>query len=169
MIDATGNDRSRTWAAARAFTICAVIFLVAAAVIAVLRSITPVTRGWWLVAYLSLVGGVAQLLLGPGLIGIAGRSGARPPSDRARHGQLVLWNAGTIIVAVADLVPSAAGVLVGSVVLVVAHVLFARGLRGVSATARHPARGWVRAYALLLVFLALSVVIGTVLGSARGR
>ncbi|HET8656415.1 MAG TPA: hypothetical protein VFL93_12920 [Longimicrobiaceae bacterium] len=163
------RQRADTWAAARAFTICAVIFLVAAAAIAVLRSFTPITRAWWLVAYLSLVGGISQLLLGPGLIGLAGQRGARLPARGARRAQLVTWNGGTLLVAVADLVPSAAGVLVGSIVLVVALVLFARGLREVSTTANRLARGWTAAYVVLLIFLAGSVVIGTLLAFARGR
>jgi hypothetical protein len=112
---------------------------------------------------------LATALLGPGLIGLAGQWGARLPARGARRAPLVTWNGGTLLVAVADLVPSAAGVLVGSIVLVVALVLFARGLREVSTTANRPARGWTAAYVVLLIFLAGSVVIGTLLAFARGR
>lgn len=153
----------------RTFVGCGGVYLVAAVVVAIVHSTTPVTRGWWLVAFLSLVGGVSQLLLGPGLTALIRRSGARAPDRRAGRAELVLWNGGTATVAIADLAPSMVGVLVGSALLVAALTLFAADLRAARATARDPSPRWVRAYGFLLVFLAVSVVVGAYLAYARGR
>jgi hypothetical protein len=151
---------------AAAFAAFAAAFVVAAAVVAVVHAASPITRGWWLVAYLSLVGGVAQLLLGTGLAALAERLGTRGPGRVASYAQLVLWNVGTVVVAVADLADAATGVLAGSVLLVVALASFALGLRRASTTARRPARPWVAGYVLLVVFLAGSTVVGAVLAEA---
>jgi hypothetical protein len=150
----------------RPFAACAAAFLLAAAVIAGLQAGVEVTRGWWLVAYLALVGGVAQLLLGPGLGTLARHADARPPGPLARRAELALWNAGTVAVAVADLVGADAGVVAGSVVLLVALALFAADLRRVRATGRRRASRWERGYVVLLVFLAASVAVGTGLAGA---
>jgi hypothetical protein len=152
----------------QAFVVGGAAYLTAAALVAAVHATAPVTRGWWLVAFLSLVGGVSQLLLGPGLLALARRSGARAPDASAAAAALVLWNVGTLAVAVADLASSMAGVVAGSALLVAALALFAGALRRARATARHPAPGWVGAYAVLLVFLAASVVVGVLLARARG-
>jgi len=147
----------------RAFVLCAAVFIIAAAVVAVANARTPFARGWWLVAYLALVGGVAQILLGPGLLALARRSDAAMPGLHHKGAELLLWNAGTAIVAAADMVLSPPGVLAGSVLLIAALALFAVELRQTSAFARRPAPGWRRMYALFLVFLLGSVAVGTVL------
>ena len=154
---------SKIYISGRVFAVCGVLFLVAAAVIAVINARTPFAHGWWLVAYLGLVGGVSQLLLGPGLIAIAARGGATKAVLQYSVGEIVLWNAGTVIVAVADLAAAPRGVLLGSVLLFVALALFARDLQLVSAESQPSARAWRGMYAVLLVFLAVSTVTGTVL------
>ena len=151
------------------FVLGGAAYLAAAAGIAMVHAGSPVTRGWWLVAFLFLVGGVSQLLLGPGLLALARRSGAPAPPRRTAGAELVLWNGGTAIVAIADLAPSFAGVVGGGALLGLALLLFARDLRTVRTAARRPARGWLRAYAGLLGFLALSVAVGVLLASVRGR
>jgi hypothetical protein len=147
----------------RAFALPAALFLLAAAGVAAARIATPFDKGWWLVAYLGLVGGVAQLLLGSGLGALAGRAGAREPARRVTLAQFGLWNAGTLTVAVADLVEAPAAVLAGSVLLLVALALFAVELRRI---ARTPLRGWAAAYVALVVFLAGSVAVGAALAEA---
>ncbi len=150
-------------AGARVFTICAVIFLVAAAALTAVRLTRPIDRGWWLVAYLSLVGGVSQQLLGPGLLALARARQAPAPEGSALVTRLVLWNAGTLLVAAANMVGVMPGVVAGSVILLTALALFTGDLRAVSA-ARSEAAPWrLRAYAFLLIFLVLSVGVGTVL------
>lgn len=153
---------------ARAFTICAVIFLVAAAALTAVRLTRPIDRGWWLVAYLSLVGGVSQLTLGPGLLALARARQAPAPAGSALVTRLVLWNVGTLLVAAANMVGVMPGVVAGSVILLAALALFTGDLRAVRAAASNAAPWWLRAYAFLLVFLILSVGVGTVL-AYRGR
>jgi hypothetical protein len=142
------------------------VFVLVAAGLAVVQAIAPFTRGWWLVAYLLLVGGVSQLLLGSGLIALARSSAARAPGATTTHAQLLLWNAGTVTVALADLGESSPGVLAGSIALYVALALFGIALRHVRVTARCPPRHWIRVYRLLLTFLGTSVVIGAALAGA---
>ena len=147
----------------RRFAICGVVFLVASVIAAIMNVRAPFARGWWLVAYLSLVGGVAQLLLGPGLIALANRHGWHGQSLRYSVAELVLWNIGTLTVAIADLALAPGGVVAGSVLLVVALALFARELNHVSTVPSPPARAWRGLYVLLLVFLAVSTIVGTIL------
>lgn len=131
-----------------------------------MRSASPLARGWWLAAYLFLVGGVSQILLGNGLLALARRSAARGSGTNAARGQLALWNVGTVTIAIADLKEVPGAVLTGSAALFGALVLFGLGLRRVHVTALHPARGSLRGYAVLLGFLAASVVIGAALAGA---
>ena len=126
----------------------------------------PFTRGWWLAAYLFLVGGVSQSLLGPGLSVIARRADARGPAAKTMRAQLVTWNAGTLIVAVADLATAPSGILLGSFLLLVALASFTRSLGTARATALQPMPRWFTSYALLVLFLAGSVLVGTALGNA---
>jgi hypothetical protein len=153
-------------AAARRFAAAAALFVAAAIVVALVHSITPITRGWWLVAYLTLVGGTSQLLLGSGLTALAHHAGAAAPAPKASRAQFALWNVGTLAVAVADMADAPAGVLVGSVVLLVALALFAAQWRRIRATALYPALRWHVLYGLLLAGLAVSTFIGTGLAGA---
>jgi hypothetical protein len=149
-----------------AFALLGAGFLAAAVVAAVVRVAAPFDKGWWLVAYLALVGGVAQPLLGSGLAALAERAEAGGPGRRETLAQLVLWNAGTVVVAVADLAESGPGVLAGSALLLVALGLFTVALRRVSATARSALGRWPVLYVLLVVFLAGSTAVGAVLAEA---
>lgn len=175
---ATATVAPPVWAGGgRWFTVCATLFLVAAAAVAAVRVTTPIDRGWWLVAYLSLVGGIAQLMLGPGLLALARRRSAPAPPVGALVIRLLSWNAGTLLVAAANLAGVMVGVVAGSALLLAALALFAGDLRILGAAAHdvtaHDAAAsvtswWVRGYAFLLVFLAVSVAVGTAL-AYRGR
>jgi hypothetical protein len=152
--------------AGRGFALCATALVGAAAAVAIVQSASPFARGWWLVAYLFLVGAVSQILLGNGLLALARRSAARASGTNAARGQLVLWNVGTVTVAVADLKEVPGVLLAGSVALYGALVLFGLGLRRIHVTALHPSRRSLRGYAVLLIFLAASVVTGAALAGA---
>jgi hypothetical protein len=151
-------------AAARAAVICAALFMLAAMGIAALQAAAPITRGWWLAAYLALVGGLSQVLLVGGLIALAIRPAVRTPGAAVTSTHLALWNIGTVIVAVMDLAGLQAGVLLGGAALGVALLLFGRSLHHVMlATPRPGDRWWSRGYALLLFALGCSVVVGVLL------
>lgn len=138
----------------------ALAFLLAAAVVALWRADTPFAHGWWLVAYLALVGGCAQLLLGPGREWIATQIGATLPSARWRRWEIGLWNTGTFAVPAGVLTDSASPVLVGSVLLLTALALHAAGLGRTARWARRPGRGWACPYYALVLSLSASVFIG---------
>ena len=91
---------------------------------------------------------------------------ARAPRPSATRAQLVLWNAGTVTVAIADLTEAPAGILAGSAALYGALALFGIELRRVRVTASRPSSFWFRGYVLLLVFLGACVVIGAALAGA---
>jgi hypothetical protein len=160
---AAGAAMRETSTAGRAPTLCAIAFIGAAVVVAAVHLATPITRGWWLVAYLTLVGGLAQLLLFGGLVALARRSATRMPGAAVIKRRVVLWNAGTLIVAVMDLVELQIGVVVGAGALVVALVMFARDLRDVDLAAPALRDRWSAGYALLLIVLGCSVAIGVAL------
>jgi hypothetical protein len=166
--DAGGRSREarlRADRARRLFGWCAVGFVGAAVVVAVVNAIAPVAHGWWLVAYLALVGGLSQALLGTGPAAVVAAAGARQPGEAATWSGLALWNTGTLVVAIADLADAPAGVLTGSVLLLTALGVFAMRLRTI-VTARLRLSLWVVGYALLLVFLAGSVLVGAALAEA---
>jgi hypothetical protein len=49
-------------------------FTLAAAAVATVRSQQPLDHGWWLVAYLALVGGLSQLIVGAGQFALGAAS-----------------------------------------------------------------------------------------------
>ena len=140
---------------------CAAAFTLAAAIAAIARIATPYAHGWWLVAYLALVGGLAQLLLGPGLNAIASAKG-RAPGAKTSGAQLVLWNVGTALVAIGVLAGTSAGVIAGSVLLLAALASFALSLGRTGPVTR----GWPLGYLLLVLFLVSSVFTGAGLAGA---
>lgn len=134
--------------------------IVAGGLVAAVNSAAPFAHGSWLAAYLVLVGGVAQLALAGGPLLFP-----EPTCSRAlARAQLVLWNAGTGIVAAGVLLDSNAIVVVGSVVVLAALGCFARG----TGPARGPGAGRVTAYRLVIAVLAVSVVIGIALSGTGG-
>lgn len=150
----------------RAATLLAAAFAVAAGVCAAVRAADPFDHGWWLVAYLFLVGGLAQLLLTAGRDLTVERLGAADPRRRWRWWELGLWNVGTIAVPAGVLTGSEGPVVVGSVLLLAALGLFTGGLRASVRSARQAARRWTISYHVLVAGLAASVVVGTGLAGA---
>lgn len=125
-------------ASSRAFVACSAAFAAAAVVIATVQFAAPIMRGWWLAAYLFLVGAVSQSFLGPGLGVIARKVGAEGPVAQTTGAQLILWNVGTLIVAVADIATAPNGILFGSFLLLVALASFSVSLRAPRVTALRP-------------------------------
>ena len=148
----------------RLFSACAGVSALAAAGVAVLRAQNPFEHGWWLVAYLFLVGACAQFLLGRG----QQASVERPDrlSTRRLTAELVLWNLGVALVPVGVFADSTAAVDAGTVSLLAALWLFATAVeRGPARWARlGAARRW--GYRALVVFMAGSAVVGTGLAGA---
>ena len=139
-------------------------FVIAAAVVGMGNAVAPFERGWWLTAYLFLVGGLAQLLLIRGQDVLT--AGPREPPASLIWAQWGLWNAGTAIVAVADMAQIMAGVDAGSVALLLALVLYQVGARRGRAKPDRQASALGYGYAALGVVLGGSVLFGTFLAGA---
>lgn len=145
-----------------AFVAVAGVMIVAGGLVAAINSAAPFAHGSWLAAYLVLVGGVAQLLLGVGCLALP----APRLSARLRGAQLGLWNAGNAAVAAGVLTGAVGLVIAGSVAVLAAVGGFAVGGGAVPANGR----GRVILYRIALVGLAGSVVIGSILaGTQPGR
>jgi hypothetical protein len=141
-----------------AFLASAGFLIVAGGVVAAVNSAAPFSHGSWLAAYLVLVGGVSQVLLGFGRLALR----APRPSRALRWTQLVLWNLGSLAVPAGVLADASTLVTVGSVALLWALALFAAGARGV----RREVRARAVVYLAIVVGLAASVVVGSALADA---
>jgi hypothetical protein len=140
------------------FLACAGVLIVAGGGVAAVNSAVPFGHGSWLAAYLVLVGGVSQGVLGAGRLALD-----VPPLSRALSpAQLVLWNVGALAVPAGVLGGAPALVTAGSVALLCALALFAAEARGV----RRELRRRAVVYLAIVVGLAVSVVIGSALAVA---
>jgi hypothetical protein len=139
-------------------------FVIGAAVVGAANVAAPFERGWWLTAYLFLVGGLAQLLLVRGQDALT--TGPHHPSAFLAWAQWGLWNTGTAIVAVADMAQVMAAVDAGSVALLIALVLYHLGTRRPGATPGRHASALGCGYTALLVALGSCVLLGTFLAGA---
>ncbi|WP_134661733.1 MULTISPECIES: hypothetical protein [unclassified Amycolatopsis] len=132
---------------------CAIAGGLASAVIAP----QPTPHGAWAVAYLVLVGEIAQLGLGIGQALLA----PALPSRRLVVAQVAAWNLGNAAVLCGTLSGVTPVVDVGGAVLVVGLALLVLGVRGSSPDGR--AR-WVRhGFRALVVLLLISIPVGLVL------
>lgn len=141
-------------------------FFLGASVAVASRASTPFEHGWWLVAYLALVGCLSQLLLATGAAWLASQAGNLSPPRRWRWWALGLWNVGTLAVPAGVFIGSAAAILAGSAVLLAALALYIVALRGVASTAHRRVTRWGYAYHTLVAFLAGSVLVGAKLAEA---
>jgi hypothetical protein len=158
-----GRDENRqTGRVHSLFAGCASLWLAAALVAAVARAIEPFAHGIWLVAYLSLVGFLAQVLLARGQATVlaAAPSDADPPPIGA---QATLWNAGVVSVPLGVLVGARVFVVLGSVALLTALAAFWRATRSRRSESGAVSAGAGVGYLALMVFMAGSVLIGTAL------
>jgi hypothetical protein len=144
------------------FAACAWLSLSAALVAAAARAIEPFDHGIWLVAYLFLVGFLAQLLLGRGqtTAPVASPSGASTSPIRA---QVAFWNAGVVAVPLGVLVGTRALVVLGSIALLTALNGFWQASRLCRSDSSTASGSQGIAYKALIITMAASVVVGTVL------
>jgi hypothetical protein len=143
------------------FAWCASLCLAAALVAAVARAIEPFAHGIWLVAYLFLVGFLAQLLLARGQATVL--AAAPLDTDPPIGAQATLWNAGVVAVPLGVLVGVRVFVVIGSVALLTALAAFWRASRPRRSESGAASGGAGFGYLALMSFMAASVVIGTAL------
>lgn len=146
------RDRRVTLAGPPALVWPATAFLVVTAIVTVVRAATFFENGIWLIAFLLLVGCVAQMLLA------LGQAALRPEgAGRARiAAEACLWNAGSVLVPLGTLTGGKAGVVIGSLSLVAALFLFARSALE-SPSGAQPL--W-SLYWVFILFMAVSVLTG---------
>lgn len=117
----------------------------------------PTEHTAWAVAYLVLVGGVAQ-------VGLGGAQLLLAPPDRSGRGvtaELACWNVGNAAVLAGVLAAVNALVDLGGALLVAALVLAVLGVRGAPGVGAH--RGLLHGFRALVVLLALSIPAGLLL------
>lgn len=118
---------------------------------------SPFAHGAWLIAYLLLVGFLAQFLLGVGQRALFPSDSSCLPPWRVRFAQAGLWNVGVIAVPLGVLSEARLVVVIGSVSLLAA-------LTSLWLTAGRDRASWrSRGYATLLIGMAASVFVGTAL------
>ena len=137
--------------------------LAAADVALVIQLAEPFDHGTWLVAYLVLVGFLAQLLLGLGQATLLSAHSLGAPSGQTQLAQALLWNFGVIAVPAGVLADTRLAVVAGSITLLGALASFANSARPAlpGSDARPTRRGW--AYAVLLLVMTASTLTGTAL------
>lgn len=116
-------------------------------------------QAMWLVAYLVLVVGVAQLALAAGQFWLA----SFPPSRSLLVAEWAIFNAAHALVIAGALSVRPAWVTAGTLTLVVALGLFLRGVHGGTGGR------WLYAYRTLVVFLGASALVGVLLTFLRPR
>ncbi len=143
--------------AARIFLVAALLAILAAGFVSAATAHAPSRPMMWMVAYLVLVAGVAQGVLGLGQALLP----ARPPSPRWRAGEWVLFNAGNLGVIAGTLAASTAWVTVGTVLFVASLAAFLAGVRGAGRG------GWLLlAFRAVLVIVCLGACVGLALSIA---
>ncbi len=137
-------------------------FLLGGAGVAAWNSAHRVDHGWWLASFLVLVGGIAQVLLGAGQ-----RTVAQPRSlaqaHRAMIRQASLWNAGTLLVPLGVMTDVRLPVVAGSGALMAALARLAVALRYADPPPGERVERVRASFVSLLLFLAVSVLVGTIL------
>jgi nitrite reductase (NO-forming) len=143
-----------------------IALLVAGAAAGAAHAVTGAEALRWLALHLVFLGGVSQLVLGAGQFFVCAFLATEPPSRRLVGAQIVVWNAGTLLVAFGVWTAVAPLVDVGDGVIVLGLVLFAAGLRGMQRRSLQHARWAVRWYQACAPCLGLGAMIGVLL--ARG-
>lgn len=143
--------------AARPFLLTGLLALLIAGFVAAAIAHAPTRPLVWMVAYLVLVAGVAQGVLGLGQALLP----AQLPSPRWRAGEWALFNLGNLGVIAGTLLVRPALVAVGTALFVAALLAFLLGVRGAG-------RGWLlHAFRAVLVVTCLGACVGLALSVAR--
>lgn len=154
LVDQTPWIRVR---AAMSFVVMAALAVVGGGVLAAAMAHAPNRMVMWAVAYLVLVVGVIQAVLGVGQALLL----QRVPAGRTRIIEWLAFNAGSAGVITGTVVSSWRVVLLGTLLFALALVIFLYATR----VAR---RGWpILAYRLLIVFMGGSAIVGLLLSALR--
>ncbi|BBY54602.1 hypothetical protein H7J07_12775 [Mycobacterium koreense] len=157
-IDPSPGWLQRLWArraTVAPFAVAGALSVLAGGIVAAaIAAPTPTRHGVWSVAYLVLVVGLCQIALGAGQALLA----ATPPTRKAVWTAAVVFNLANVGVLAGVLTDRVAVLNAGSVLLLVALVLFLVGVR------RSDRRGWaLHLYRGVVTVLVVSIPIGLVI------
>lgn len=149
-----------------AFFICGIGFLLAAAAVGVAQWLTPWPWGHWLALHLAFVGGVSQLVLGATQFFAGAFLATDPPPRVLIRAQILYWNAGAILLAIA--VPERADTLIWLAIglLVAGLAAWAAAIAAMRRSSLRRSPWATRWYVSGACFLGLGMVAGSLL--ARG-
>lgn len=146
--------------AARPFLIVAVLAILTSGLVAAAVAHAPTEHTIWMVAYLALVVGLAQGVLGVGQALLP----TQIPALRFLIAECILFNLGNVSVIAGTLLSSVALVVIGTAVFAASLGMFLYGVR-------HARPGWpTHAFRALLAITGISAIVGLVLsiaGAAR--
>lgn len=164
---AAGADGLRPTDVIAAFFVCAGLFLVAAAIAGVWQAIEPWPRGRWLALHLAFVGGVSQLVLGASQFFAAAFLATDPPPRGLVRAQLILWNAGAALLAVAVPTGSDPLLVLAFAVLIAGLAAWGRALVAIRRGALRRFSWATRWYVAGACFFAVGLTIGALLAEGR--
>ncbi|HET7591102.1 MAG TPA: hypothetical protein VFK14_13090 [Solirubrobacterales bacterium] len=146
-----------------AFFICGIAFLLAAAAAGIVQWLSPWPWGRWLALHLAFVGGVSQLVLGASQFFAGAFLATDPPPRPLVRAQLLCWNAGAILLAIA--IPNGAGTAIWLAVVLLLGGLSAWGAAVLAMRRRSLRRSpWAtRWYASSALCLGFGVIAGSLL------
>ena len=149
-----------------AFFICGIAFLLAAAGVGVAQWLAPWPWGHWLALHLAFVGGVSQLVLGATQFFAGAFLATDPPPRALVRAQILCWNAGAILLAIA--VPEHADPLIWLAIglLVVGLAAWATAIAAMRRSSLRRSPWATRWYVSGACFLGLGMAAGSLL--ARG-
>lgn len=151
------SDLRARLGAARPFLLTALAALLIAGFVAAAVAHAPTRPLVWMVAYLVLVAGVAQGVLGLGQALLP----AQPPTARWCVAEWLLFNGGNAGVIAGTLLAAPVLVAAGTALFVAALLAFLLGVRGAG-------RGWLlHAFRAVLVATCLGACVGLALSFAR--
>ena len=145
------------------FFVCAIAFLFAAAVAALIQAVAPWAWGRWLALHLAFVGGVSQLVLGASQFFAGAFLASDPPPRRLVRAELAAWNLGAVILAIAAPRSAGTGVWVAVGLLAVALGLWGVAIATMWRRSLRRSPWAVAWYCGGTLFLGLGVIAGSLL------
>jgi hypothetical protein len=152
---------SARWSVALPFVVLGMVCMAAGGLLSAATALAPSEQAAWAVAYLVLVGGLAQAGLGAGQALLASEA---PPCGVV-IAEVLAWNLGNAAVLAGELLHRGPVVDVGGALLAAALVLLIRSTRRAAVRRR-----WKPlAFRGLVLLLAVSIPVGLVVGELRPR
>jgi len=142
------------------FVIIGGISIVLGGAISAVTALSPSYTASWAVAYVVLVAGVAQLVLGIGQARLA----TEQPSARVIAIEAVAFNLAHVAVVLGTVLALTPVVFAGAALLVIALILFVWGVRG----GRTDSRVMLYGFRIMIAILIVTAPIGLVIASVKG-